>query len=88
MRSLEGLALSTFHRIYDAVPTTAGTAAEATINYYVITDAEKRTFVCVYTNGIPNVAILDFDTMYTMPEKSAAATGTDALTHAMKDYTA
>lgn len=67
-----------------AVPTTAGTAAEVTINY-VITDAEKnRKFVCVDTNDIPVVAIVDPDMMESMPKGLTAATGMDALTHAIE----
>ena len=70
-----------------AVPTTAGTAAEATINY-VITDVEKkRKFVCVDVNDIPDVAIVDPDMMSTMPKGLTAATGMDALTHAIEGYT-
>ena len=70
-----------------AVPTTAGTAAEATINY-VITDVErKRKFVCVDTNDIPNIAIVDPDMMSTMPRGLTASTGMDALTHAIEGYT-
>ena len=71
----------------DAVPTTAGTAAEATINY-VITDVQKkRKFVCVDVNDIPDVAIVDPDMMSTMPKGLTAATGMDALTHAIEGYT-
>lgn len=88
VRSLEGVAPTknpTFFTI--AVPTTAGTAAEATINY-VITDTEKkRKFVCVDVNDIPNVAIVDPDMMSTMPKGLSAATGMDALTHAIEGYT-
>ncbi len=70
-----------------AIPTTAGTAAEATINY-VITDVErKRKFVCVDTNDIPNIAIVDPDMMSTMPKGLTASTGMDALTHAIEGYT-
>ena len=68
------------------VPTTAGTAAEATINY-VITDVEnKRKFVCVDTNDIPDIAIIDPDMMSTMPKGLTAATGMDALTHAIGNF--
>ena len=88
VRSLEGVAPTknpTEFTIAD--PTTAGTAAEATINY-VITDVEKkRKFVCVDTNDIPNVAIVDPDMMSTMPKSLTAATGMDALTHAIEGYT-
>ena len=69
-----------------AVPTTAGTAAEVTINY-VITDVEKRRkFVCVDTNDIPEVAVVDPDMMSSMPKGLTAATGMDALTHAIEGY--
>ena len=69
-----------------AVPTTAGTAAEVTINY-VITDVEKnRKFVCVDTHDIPIVAVVDPDMMATMPASLTAATGMDALTHAIEGY--
>ena len=67
-------------------PTTAGTAAEVTINY-VITDVEKkRKFVCVDPHDIPVVAIVDPDMMSTMPKGLTAATGMDALTHAVEGY--
>ena len=69
-----------------AVPTTAGTAAEVTINY-VITDVEKnRKFVCVDPHDIPVVAVIDSDMMSTMPKGLTAATGMDALTHAIEGY--
>ena len=69
-----------------AVPTTAGTAAEVTINY-VITDVEKeRKFVCVDVHDIPVVAVIDPDMMETMPRGLTAATGMDALTHAIEGY--
>lgn len=69
-----------------AVPTTAGTAAEVTINY-VITDVEKqRKFVCVDVHDIPVVAIIDPDMMSSMPKGLTAATGMDALTHAIEGY--
>ena len=69
-----------------AVPTTAGTAAEVTINY-VITDVEKnRKFVCVDPHDIPVVAIVDPDLMASMPKGLTAATGMDALTHAIEGY--
>ena len=70
-----------------AVPTTAGTAAEVTINY-VITDVErKRKFVCVDPHDMPIVAVVDPDMMATMPKGLTAATGMDALTHAIEGYT-
>ena len=87
VRSLEGVA-PTKHKCAPiiAVPTTAGTAAEVTINY-VITDVEKkRKFVCVDTNDIPIVAIVDSEMMSTMPPSLTAATGMDALTHAIEGY--
>jgi len=69
-----------------AVPTTAGTAAEVTINY-VITDEDKdRKIVCVDVNDIPVVAIVDPDMMHSMPASLTAATGMDALTHAIEGY--
>lgn len=88
VRSLEGIAPTKNPTVFTiAVPTTAGTAAEVTINY-VITDVEKkRKFVCVDTNDIPNIAIVDPDMMSTMPKGLTAATGMDALTHAIEGYT-
>ena len=88
VRSLEGVAPTKNPTVYTiAVPTTAGTAAEATINY-VITDVErKRKFVCVDVNDIPNVAVVDPDMMSTMPKGLTASTGMDALTHAIEGYT-
>ena len=69
-----------------AVPPPAGTAAEVTINY-VITDVEKkRKFVCVDTNDIPEIAVVDPDMMASMPKGLTAATGMDALTHAIEGY--
>lgn len=88
VRSLEGVAPTKKHAVFTiAVPTTAGTAAEVTINY-VITDVEKkRKFVCVDTNDIPEVAVIDPDMMTSMPKGLTAATGMDALTHAIEGYT-
>ena len=88
VRSLEGVAPTKNHAVFTiAVPTTAGTAAEVTINY-VITDVEKkRKFVCVDTNDIPEVAVIDPDMMASMPKGLTAATGMDALTHAIEGYT-
>lgn len=85
VRSLEGVAPTKNKCVpIIAVPTTAGTAAEVTINY-VITDAEKnRKFVCVDTNDIPVVAIVDPDMMESMPKGLTAATGMDALTHVIE----
>ncbi len=87
VRSLEGVAPTKNKCVPTiAVPTTAGTAAEVTINY-VITDVEKkRKFVCVDTNDIPVVAVVDPDMMASMPAGLTAATGMDALTHAIEGY--
>ncbi|WP_024346394.1 lactaldehyde reductase [Lacrimispora indolis] len=87
VRSLEGVAPTKRPSIpIIAVPTTAGTAAEVTINY-VITDVEKkRKFVCVDPHDIPVVAIVDPDMMSSMPKGLTAATGMDALTHAIEGY--
>ncbi len=87
VRSLEGVAPTKNKCVpIIAVPTTAGTAAEVTINY-VITDAEKnRKMVCVDVHDIPVVAVVDPDMMSTMPKGLTAATGMDALTHAIEGY--
>jgi len=87
VRSLEGVAPTKKPCVpIIAVPTTAGTAAEVTINY-VITDVEKdRKMVCVDPHDIPIVAIVDPDMMSTMPKGLTAATGMDALTHAIEGY--
>ena len=87
VRSLEGVAPTKKHAVFTvAVPTTAGTAAEVTINY-VITDVEKRRkFVCVDTNDIPEVAVVDPEMMESMPAPLTAATVMDALTHAIEGY--
>ena len=87
VRSLEGVAPTKNPCVpIIAVPTTAGTAAEVTINY-VITDVEKkRKFVCVDAHDIPVVAIVDPDMMASMPAGLTAATGMDALTHAIEGY--
>lgn len=85
--SLEGVActrnkaVSTF-----ALPTTAGTAAEVTINYVIIDENAKKKMVCVDPNDIPSVAIVDPELMYSMPKGLTAATGMDALTHAIESY--
>ena len=88
VRSLEGVAPTKNPSVpIIAVPTTAGTAAEVTINY-VITDVEKRRkFVCVDTHDIPVIAVIDPDMMSSMPKGLTAATGMDALTHAIEGYT-
>lgn len=87
IRSLEGVAPTKNKAMpIIAVPTTAGTAAEVTINY-VITDAEKnRKMVCVDVHDIPVVAVVDPDMMSSMPKGLTAATGMDALTHAIEGY--
>ena len=87
VRSLEGVAPTKNPCVpIIAVPTTAGTAAEVTINY-VITDVEKdRKMVCVDPHDIPIVAVVDPDMMSTMPKGLTAATGMDALTHAIEGY--
>ncbi len=85
--SLEGVALTKNHATFTvAVPTTAGTAAEVTINYVITDVARKRKFVCVDVNDIPEVAVVDPDMMAGMPPALTAATGMDALTHAIEGY--
>ena len=88
VRSLEGVAPTKKPCVpIIAVPTTAGTAAEVTINY-VITDVErKRKFVCVDPHDMPIIAIVDPDMMSSMPKELTASTGMDALTHAIEGYT-
>ena len=88
VRSLEGLSATKKPCVpIFAVPTTAGTAAEVTINY-VITDVEKkRKFVCVDPHDIPVVAFVDPEMMSSMPKGLTASTGMDALTHAIEGYT-
>ena len=88
VRSLEGLSATKKPSVpIFAIPTTAGTAAEVTINY-VITDVEKkRKFVCVDPHDIPVVAFVDPDMMSSMPKGLTAPTGMDALTHAIEGYT-
>ena len=88
VRSLEGLSATKKPSVpIFAIPTTAGTAAEVTINY-VITDVEKkRKFVCVDSHDIPVVAFVDPDMMSSMPKGLTASTGMDALTHAIEGYT-
>ena len=70
-----------------AVPTTAGTAAEVTINYVITDEEKKRKFVCVDPHDIPIVAIVDSEMMSSMPKGLTASTGMDALTHAIEGYT-
>ena len=87
VKSLEGVAdtkqkaVPTF-----ALPTTAGTAAEVTINYVIIDEDAKKKMVCVDPNDIPAVAIVDPELMYSMPKGLTAATGMDALTHSIDSY--
>ena len=87
VRSLEGAANTKKRAVFTiAVPTTAGTAAEVTINYVITDNEKKRKFVCVDTKDIPEVAVVDPDMMSSMPDKLTAATGMDALTHAIEGY--
>lgn len=85
--SLEGVA-ETKHKAVPtfALPTTAGTAAEVTINYVITNENAKKKMVCVDPNDIPAVAIVDPELMYSMPKSLTAATGMDALTHAIEGY--
>ena len=88
VRSLEG-AIETKNKCVDiiAVPTTAGTAAEVTINYVITDEEKKRKFVCVDPHDIPIIAVVDSEMMSSMPKGLTAATGMDALTHAIEGYT-
>ena len=85
--SLEGCA-PTKHKSVPivALPTTAGTAAETTINYVIIDEDKQKKMVCVDPNDIPAVAIIDAELMYSLPKGLTAATGMDALTHAIEGY--
>jgi lactaldehyde reductase len=87
VRSLEG-AVVTKNKCVDiiAVPTTAGTAAEVTINYVITDEEKKRKFVCVDPHDIPVIAVVDSEMMSSMPKGLTAATGMDALTHAIEGY--
>ena len=87
VKSLEGPA-DTHRRAVPtfALPTTAGTAAEVTINYVIIDEEARKKMVCVDPNDIPSVAIVDPELMYSMPKGLTAATGMDALTHAIEGY--
>ena len=85
--SLEGCA-PTKHKSVPiiALPTTAGTAAETTINYVIIDEEKQKKMVCVDPNDIPAVAVIDAELMYSLPKSLTAATGMDALTHAIEGY--
>lgn len=87
VRALEGAA-KTPHKAVPiiAVPTTAGTAAEVTINYVITDEVNNRKMVCVDVHDIPVVAVVDPEMMASMPSNLAAATGMDALTHAIEGY--
>ncbi len=87
VRSLEGVA-DTRHKAVPtfAVPTTAGTAAEVTINYVITDEEHKKKMVCVDPNDIPTCAVIDCELMMSMPKGLTAATGMDALTHAIESY--
>lgn len=85
--SLEGVADTRNKSIpVIAIPTTAGTAAEVTINYVITDEKSKKKMVCVDPNDIPVVAIVDPELMYSMPKGLTAATGMDALTHAIESF--
>ena len=85
--SLEGVAPTKNKSVpIIAVPTTAGTAAEVTINYVITDEEKKRKFVCVDVHDIPVMSVIDSNMMASMPKSLAAATGMDALTHAIEGY--
>jgi len=85
--SLEGVALTKNKSVpIIAMPTTAGTAAEVTINYVITDESTKRKMVCVDPKDIPLIVIVDAELMYSMPKGLTAATGMDALTHAIEGY--
>ncbi|SHE71445.1 lactaldehyde reductase [Dysgonomonas macrotermitis] len=85
IRSLEGAVETRYKSVpVIALPTTAGTAAEVTINYVITDEEQKKKMVCVDPNDIPVVAIIDSELMYSMPKGLTAATGMDALTHAIE----
>ena len=87
VKSLEGVANTRQKAVPTfALPTTAGTAAEVTINYVIIDEDAKKKMVCVDPNDIPSVAIVDPELMYSMPKGLTAATGMDALTHAIESF--
>ncbi len=87
IKSLEGIA-NTVNRSVPiiALPTTCGTAVEVTINYVITVEEENRKIVCVDPKDIPVVAIVDAELMQSMPAKTIASTGMDALTHAIEGY--
>ena len=85
--SLEGVAPTKRKSVpIIALPTTAGTAAETTINYVIIDEAKQKKMVCVDPNDIPCCSIVDAELMYSLPKGTTAATGLDALTHAIEGY--
>lgn len=87
VKSLEGVADTHTKAVTTiALPTTAGTAAEVTINYVIIDEDAQKKMVCVDPNDIPSVAIIDPELMYSMPKGLTACTGMDALTHAIESY--
>ncbi len=87
VRSLEGVVVTSNKSVVlIALPTTAGTAAEVTINYVITDEENKKKMVCVDPNDIPAVAIIDPELMYSMPKGLTAATGMDALTHAIESF--
>ena len=87
IKSLEGVAPTHTKCVpIIALPTTCGTAAEVTINYVITLEDENRKIVCVDPKDIPLVAIVDAELMLTMPNRTIAATGMDALTHAIEGY--
>lgn len=87
VRSLEGFSATTNPCVpIIAIPTTAGTAAEVTINYVITDNDNQRKFVCIDPHDIPQVAIIDADLMDAMPADLKASTGIDALTHAIEGY--
>ncbi|WP_159567469.1 lactaldehyde reductase [Budvicia diplopodorum] len=88
VRSLEGFAPTKNASVpMIAIPTTAGTAAEVTINYVITDEENRRKFVCIDPHDIPVIAIIDSDMMSSMPASLKAATGIDALTHAIEGFT-
>ena len=87
VRSLEGTAPTRNRAVPTfAIPTTAGTAAEVTINYVITDEQARKKMVCVDPNDIPMCAVIDCELMYSMPKGLTAATGMDALTHAIESY--